>query len=86
MILGKAIPNDIPEHEVGLLNLSRTFYLLFCFYGKHFLCHYTIFQFFPKYGPDYSLEITPHHFRENKNSVRYVKGVLSVFKGMFLKV
>ncbi len=40
-----------------------------------------IFQFFLKYGPDYSLEITPLHFRENKNSVRYIKKLLSTLKG-----
>lgn len=51
MVLGKSLPNDIPEH----VN-------------------------FVKYGPDYNLEILPHHFRENKNSGRYLKGLLSVIK------
>lgn len=39
------------------------------------------FQFFIKYGPDYSLDITPLHYRENKNSDRYLKRLLSVLKG-----
>ncbi|XP_028409691.1 histone deacetylase 8-like [Dendronephthya gigantea] len=43
-------------------------------------------EFFLKYGPDYSLEIAPHDFRPNKNSGRYIKGVLSVFKGNLEKM
>ena len=78
-VLGKKLPKTIPEHEVHKY-VELIVILLFPHNSKYYCC-FRIFQFFLKYGPDYSLEISPHHFRENKNTSRYVKGLLSALKG-----
>ncbi|XP_046847853.1 histone deacetylase 8-like isoform X3 [Xenia sp. Carnegie-2017] len=38
-------------------------------------------KFFTKYGPDYTLAISPHHFKKNKNSANYLARLLPVLKG-----